>query len=76
MNITLLNMTRRNETTPKLFGNWSNQTKELQLKYVDLTDEDLTFEAGKENELIARLEQRLKKTRDEVINLLKACQKE
>jgi hypothetical protein len=55
-------------------GNWSTLAKNLKAKFAQLTDSDLKFETGKENDLITRIETRLHKTRDEVILLLKNAQ--
>jgi uncharacterized protein YjbJ (UPF0337 family) len=55
----------------KISGNWEAQAKSLKAKYSQLTDADLKFENGKENELIGRVETRLNKKREEVINILK-----
>ena len=46
------------------------KSKKLKEKYPQLTDSDLKFEPGKESELLSRLESRLKKTREEVIELI------
>lgn len=51
----------------KISGNWSAQSKQLKEKYPHLTDSDLKFEPGKEDELLTRLQTRLHKNRDEVI---------
>ena len=48
----------------KITGNWENQSKELKGKYSQLTDADLKLEAGKENDLLERVETRLNKNRD------------
>lgn len=55
----------------KIVGNWNWQSKKLQEKFPQLTDEDLKHEAGKESELLTRLERRLEKNRQEVIRLIK-----
>jgi hypothetical protein len=55
-------------------GDWSALAKNLKTKFARLTESDLKFEAGKENDLINRIESRLHKTRDEVILLLKNAQ--
>ncbi|MFY7706914.1 MAG: hypothetical protein ACOVQ5_02465 [Flavobacteriales bacterium] len=60
----------------KITGNWDTQSKALKQKYSQLTDSDLKFEPGKENELLGRVETRLNKKRDEVINILKKNQTE
>jgi hypothetical protein len=53
--------------TFKISGNWSAQSKQLKEKYPQLTDADLKFEVGKEEELLTRLQTRLHKNRTEVI---------
>ena len=58
----------------KMVGDWNNQSKQLKTKYSQLTDEDLKFEAGKENDLLQRVEKRLSKTRDEVVHILQKVQ--
>ena len=55
-------------------GNWSTLAKNLKAKFAQLTESDLKFEAGKENDLIKRIETRLHKKREEVILLLKNAQ--
>ena len=54
----------------KITGNWEEQKKGLKEKFTELTDTDLYFETGKENELIKRIELKLNKKRDEVIAIL------
>ena len=58
----------------KITGNWENQSKELKGKYSQLTDADLKLEAGKENDLLERVETRLNKNREEVINIIRKGQ--
>lgn len=58
----------------KMTGNWNDQSKELKKSYGQLTEEDLKFESGKENELLTRIENRLHKSRPDVINLIKKAQ--
>jgi hypothetical protein len=58
----------------KISGNWAEQSKELKSKFSQLTDTDLKFETGKENDLIKRIETRLNKNREEVINIIKKGQ--
>ncbi|MGM0580866.1 MAG: hypothetical protein ACQETL_09315 [Bacteroidota bacterium] len=60
----------------KITGNWDAQSKQLKSKYSQLTDSDLKFEEGKENELLGRVETRLNKKRDEVINIINKNQSE
>lgn len=58
----------------KISGDWSAQSKQLQEKFPALTNEDLKFEAGKENDLLTRVEARLNKKREEVINIIRKGQ--
>ena len=58
----------------KITGNWETQSKDLKSKFSQLTDEDLKFEPGKENDLLKRVETRLNKKREEVINIIKKGQ--
>lgn len=51
----------------KLKGDW-NQTKgKIKQAYGDLTDDDLKYEEGKDDELVGRLQKKIGKTKDEVI---------
>ena len=47
-------------------GNWNKIKGKLKQKYSDLTDDDLTFQEGKEEELYGRLQTKLGKTKDEI----------
>jgi len=58
----------------KITGNWADQSKALKTKFSQLTDADLKFEPGKENELLKKVETRLNKNREEVINIIKMGQ--
>ncbi len=47
-------------------GNWNEVKGKLKQKYGELTDDDLTFAEGKEDELLGRLQKRLGKSKEEV----------
>lgn len=47
-------------------GNWNEVKGKLKQKYGQLTDDDLTFEEGKEDELLGRLQKRLGKNKEEL----------
>lgn len=49
-------------------GAWNEVKGKLKQKYGQLTDDDLTFSEGKEDELYGRLQQRLGKTKEEIRN--------
>lgn len=46
-------------------GSWNEIKGKLKQKYCELTDDDLTFAEGKEDEVLGRLQQRLGKTKEE-----------
>lgn len=50
----------------KIKGNWNELKGKLKQKYGDLTDDDLTFVEGKEDELLGRLQKKLNKTKEEI----------
>lgn len=66
----------KNGETFKITGNWENQSKQLKEKFTQLTDSDVKFETGKEEELLSRLQTKLSKNREEVIGLIKKSQVE
>lgn len=47
-------------------GNWNEMKGKMKQKYAELTDDDLLYVEGKEEELYGRLQQRLGKSRAEV----------
>ncbi|MEQ8362715.1 MAG: CsbD family protein [Cyclobacteriaceae bacterium] len=50
----------------ELKGNWNEVKGKLKQKYGELTDDDLSFAEGKEDELIGRIQKKLGKTKDEI----------
>ncbi|MFO7933878.1 MAG: CsbD family protein [Bacteroidales bacterium] len=48
-------------------GNWNLIKGRLKQKYGELTDEDLTYVEGKEEELLGRLQKATGKAREELI---------
>lgn len=47
-------------------GNWNQFKGKLKEKYADLTDDDLLYEEGQEDQLIGKLQTRLGKTKAEI----------
>ena len=47
-------------------GNWNEIKGKLKQKYGELTDNDLTFAKGKEDEMYGRLQKKLGKSKDEI----------
>ena len=52
--------------TTELKGNWNEVKGKLKQKYADLTDDDLLYEEGKEDELYGRIQKKVGKTKDEI----------
>lgn len=59
-----------------LKGNWNLMKGKLKQKYSQLTDNDLTYVEGKEDEMIGRLQQKLGKTRAEFVSEIEDLKKE
>ncbi len=53
-------------------GKWNELKGKAKQQYADLTDDDLAYEEGKEDELVGKLQQKLGKTRDEVVDWIKS----
>lgn len=51
-------------------GSWDDVKGQLKQNYADLTDDDLTYAEGKEDELFGRLQRKLGKTKDEIVKLI------
>lgn len=52
--------------TDKLKGNWNIIKGKLKQNYADLTDDDLTYTEGQEEELLGRIQRKTGKTKDEI----------
>lgn len=55
----------------ELKGKWNQVKGKLKQSYASLTDDDLQYQEGKEDELIGRLQDKLGKSRDEVRKILR-----
>lgn len=55
-----------------LKGNWNQLKGKVKQAYGDLTDDDLTHEEGKDNELLGKLQTKTGKSRDEVVSWLES----
>lgn len=51
----------------ELKGRWNELKGKIKQQHADLTDDDLKYEEGKDDELFGRLQQKLGKTKDEVV---------
>lgn len=53
-------------------GNWNQMKGKLKQRYGGLTDNDLKYTEGKEDELVGRIQEATGKSRKEVIRELKS----
>ena len=56
--------------TDKIRGNWNQIKGKLKEEYGQLTDDDLTFAEGQEEQLLGRLQQKLGKSKQEVKEMI------
>ncbi|WP_372636468.1 CsbD family protein [Fodinibius sp.] len=52
-------------------GSWNEKKGKLKQKYAELTDDDLTYAEGKEDELIGRIQQRLGTSREKAREIIR-----
>jgi uncharacterized protein YjbJ (UPF0337 family) len=53
-------------TKLELKGSWNEVKGKLKQKYADLTDDDLQFAEGKDDELLGRLQKKLGRSKEEL----------
>ena len=56
--------------TATLKGNWNITKGKLKQKYAQLTDDDLVFVEGQEDELLGRIQKRTGRSHDEISTFL------
>jgi len=56
----------------ELKGNWNKLKGKIKQAYGNLTDDDLKYEEGKDEELLGRIQQKTGKTREEIITWLRS----
>lgn len=59
--------------TLQLKGNWNIVKGKLKQKYADLTDDDLQYIEGKEDELVGRIQKRTGRSKEEVEEAVEEC---
>lgn len=55
-----------------LKGNWNELKGKMKQANADLTDDDLQYEEGKDDELLGRIQQKLGKTKDDVVEWIRS----
>lgn len=58
------------DDSQKLEQNWPALREKLRREYPQLSEDDLTFERGKEEEMLLNLQAKLNKTKQEIRNWL------
>lgn len=56
----------------KLKGNWNETKGKIKKAYGDLTEDDLKYEEGQEDEWLGKLQQKLGKTKEDVISWIQS----
>lgn len=71
MNITVLNQNTLIMDKLEFKGKWNEWKGKIKQANADLTEDDLQYEEGKDDEMLGRLQQKLGKTKDDVIHWLR-----
>lgn len=56
--------------TTEVKGKWNEQKGKLKQKFAILTDNDLTYEEGKKDEMFGKLQVKLGKTKEELQKII------
>lgn len=56
-----------NDWKLKLKGNWNELKGKMKQAYGDLTDDDMKYEEGKDDEFLGKLQKKMGKTKEEVV---------
>jgi uncharacterized protein YjbJ (UPF0337 family) len=54
----------------RIKGNWNELKGKIKQQWGDLTDDDLTYQEGREDELLGRIQNKTGKTREEIIQFI------
>ncbi|MDP3830857.1 MAG: CsbD family protein [Ignavibacteriaceae bacterium] len=54
----------------RILGNWKDLAGKLKLKFAELSDDDVLYQEGKEEELLGKLQAKLGKTKEEVEDII------
>lgn len=56
----------------ELKGNWNELKGKVKQSHGEFTDDELEYEEGQEDELLGRIQKKLGKTKDEVVDWLRS----
>lgn len=54
----------------RIKGNWNEMKGKIKKHWGTLTDDDLTFQEGREDELLGRIQKRTGRTREEIVRYI------
>ncbi|MFO7445965.1 MAG: CsbD family protein [Ignavibacteriaceae bacterium] len=54
----------------RIKGNWNQIKGKIKQQWGDLTDDDLTYQEGKDDELLGRIQEKTGKTREEIVKYI------
>lgn len=57
-------------TKDKIRGNWNQIKGQLKQNYADLTDDDLLYQEGQEEELLGRIQKKTGEAKDKIKNFI------
>jgi uncharacterized protein YjbJ (UPF0337 family) len=66
---------KKTMNSTQLKGNWNVIKGKLKQQYAQLTDDDLAYENGADDELLGRLQVKLGKSKQEILDLIKKMEK-
>ena len=56
----------------KLKGNWNEIKGKMKQKYASLTDDDLMYDEGKDDELLGRIQKKIGQSKNELIKWIES----
>lgn len=59
-------------TELKIRGNWNEVKGKLKQKYAELTDDDLKYDEGQEDELVGRIQKKTGETKEAIIDFIES----
>jgi uncharacterized protein YjbJ (UPF0337 family) len=71
-NVFSLNEKRTTMDKLTLKGNWNELKGKMKQANAELTDDDLQYEDGKDDEFLGRMQQKLGKTKDEIVDWIRS----
>lgn len=57
-------------TSDKIKGNWNTIKGKLKQQYGDLTDDDLTYAEGKEDEMLGKIQKKTGESKENIKNFI------